>query len=279
MVQQVVDLFIDLTKSKTEEQRFELVNVAAPQCLRSLRKMGLRDETDRLLQRLQESILGGTPPAKLRERYAARPDQWGKALQSLLTIAGGWRSFGLVAQAQPILDLARAELTGPHGLRFAPKDFTALAQATISALGHGPVKEGLAGIAELFAKMDPAKVVNSFTTAKYYSRFHLNLVEEVTLVLVSEDFSLGAAGRRWLEEDEFVIRRRVHAGRPPGGGGGVISIEGEHNRERSTLPWRLSPRAACPRRPPPPGAGVATIVRSPTGSSPAPGGGGLRGPR
>ena len=213
VVQQVVDLFIDLTKSKTEEQRFELVNVAAPARSASVRyeKWGCATRPDRLLQRLQESILGGVPPAKLRERYAARPDQWGKALQSLLTIAGGWRAFGLVAQAQPILDLARAELTDPNGLRFAPKDFTALAQATISALGHGPVKEGLAGIAELFAKMDPAKVVNSFTTAKYYSRFHLNLVEEVTLVLVSEDFSLGVAGRRWLEEDEFVIRRRVHA--------------------------------------------------------------------
>ena len=211
VVQQIVDLFITLTKSKTDEQRFDLVNVAAPQCLRSLRKMGLRDETDRFLQRLQESILAGQPPTKLRERYSAKPDQWGRALQSLLTIAGGWRSFGLVAQAQPILDLARAELIGPSGLKFAAKDFTALAQGYIGALGHGPVRDGLAGIAELFAKMDPAKVINSFTTARFYSRFHLNLIEEVTLVLVSEDFSLGSEGRRWLEEDEFVIRRRVHA--------------------------------------------------------------------
>lgn len=210
IVQQLVDLFIDLTKSKSDEQRFDLVNEVVPQCLRSLRKMGLRDETDRLLRRLQDAVLAGQTPAKMREKYAGKPDQWGKVLRSLLTLAGGWLTFGLTGQAQPILDLARAELIGQAGLKLLPKDYTPLAQAYVAALGHGPAEEGLARVAELFTKADPARVVNTFTTSKFYSRFHLNLVEEVTLALVSDDFALGTAGRRWLEEDEYVIRRRVH---------------------------------------------------------------------
>jgi len=202
---------VDLTQSKTDDQKFELVNVVVPQCLRSLRKMGLRDETDRLLRRLQDVVLAGAPPGKLRERYAGKPEAWGRALQSLLTLAGGWLTFGLTAQASPILDLARAELFGPTAAKLATKDFTPLAQAYVAALGQGPAEEGLDRIIELFRRMDPARVVNSFTTSKFYSRFHLNLVEEVVLAVVSDDFALGSAGRRWLEEDEFLVRRRVHA--------------------------------------------------------------------
>lgn len=211
IVQQFVDLFVELTQAKTDDQKFELVNVVVPQCLRSLRKMGLRDETDKLLRRLQDVILAGQAPGKLRERYAGKPEQWGKALQSLLTLAGGWLTFGLTAQATPILDLARAELFGPAAAKLAPSHFTPLAQAYVAALGQGPADEGLDRIVELFRQMDPAKVANAFTTSKFYSRFHLNLVEEVVLAVVSDDFALGSAGRRWLEEDEFIVRRRVHA--------------------------------------------------------------------
>ena len=59
--------------------------------------------------------------------------------------------------------------------------------------------------------MDPARVANSFTTSRFYSRFHLNLVEEVVLAVVNDDFALGPAGRRWLDEDEYLVRRRIHA--------------------------------------------------------------------
>ena len=59
--------------------------------------------------------------------------------------------------------------------------------------------------------MEPGRIVNSFTTSKFYSRFHLNLVEEVVLAVVSDDFALGPAARRWFDEDEYLARRRIHA--------------------------------------------------------------------
>ena len=83
--------------------------------------------------------------------------------------------------------------------------------AAVSALTQGPAETGLPQVAELYQRMPQGKVVNGWTTARFYSRFHLNLVEETVLAVVSDDFARGTAGRRWLEEDELLVRRRVHA--------------------------------------------------------------------
>ena len=96
-------------------------------------------------------------------------------------------------------------------MKFAPKEYTALAQAYVAALGQGPSETGMASITELFRKMDDKKITNTWTTAQYYSRFHLNLVEDVIRAIVSDDFALGPSGRRWLDDDEFLVRKRVHA--------------------------------------------------------------------
>jgi len=217
-VQRLVEEFIVLLKSKNEELRFELINVVAAQSLHSLRKLGMRDEIDKLLRRMLEVVLGGLTPAELRMKHrgkkpdpkAIKIDLWPKALQSLLNIAGGWLRIGMTEQAAPILADATEELLGPNALPLAPKDYTPLAQAYVSALGHGSADSGIARIADLFERMPVGRVANGWTTAKYYSLFHLNLVEDTVLAIVSDDFTLGPAGRRWLDEDEHLVRRRIH---------------------------------------------------------------------
>ncbi|MBA4066609.1 MAG: hypothetical protein C0501_23475 [Isosphaera sp.] len=211
LVKGLVDEFAGLVAARPEEARFNLINVVAGQCLRSLKKLGLRDEIDRLLTRLHAEVLRGATPAELRRRHAARPEAWGAALQTLLNLAAGWLTFGLQDRAAPILDEARTELLGSGAAKFQPKDYTPLARAYVAALGQGPSESGLARITELFRKMDEKKINNNWTTAQYYSRYHLNLVEEVVRAVVSDDFALGPAGRRWLDDDEYLVRRRVHA--------------------------------------------------------------------
>ena len=210
IVQTLVDQFAALVRTRTDDQRYELVNIAAGQCLRSLRKLGLRDEVDRLLQRLQTEVLKGETFAQLKAKFATRPDAWGKPLQTLLHLAGGWLTYGLTDKAEPILEEARAVLIGPVKTKTSPLEFTKLAQAYVSAAGHGPVEDGLKRIVELFQRMDPGRVTNAFTTAQFYSRLHINLVEEVVLAAVSDEFALGPVARRWLDEDEYLVRRRVH---------------------------------------------------------------------
>jgi len=211
LLQQLVDQFIGLLQSKSDEDRYDVVNFVAGQCLRSLRKLGLQDEIDKLLKRLVSSVLGGQTVAQFRVKYASQPAHWGKALQSLLHIAGGWLSFGLTADALPILDEARNELLGGGAAKLSAPEFTKLTTAYISAVGHGPVETGLPRLAELLTGLDPNRVTNTFTTAPFYSRLHLNVVEEMVLAVASDEFALGAAGRRWLDDDEYLVRKRIHA--------------------------------------------------------------------
>ncbi|HEV3384982.1 MAG TPA: hypothetical protein VG097_09200, partial [Gemmata sp.] len=55
------------------------------------------------------------------------------------------------------------------------------------------------------------KLNNNWTGSQSYSRFHTLLVEETILAIVSDDFILGPSGQRWLDDDEYLVRRRIHA--------------------------------------------------------------------
>jgi hypothetical protein len=212
LVQKLVGHFLDLVHGKVKDaDRFKLVNAVGGQALRSLRKLGLKDTIDNLLTRLQSEVLRGANPTELRRKYQTKPDEWGAVLQTLLNLAAGWLTFGLNDHARPILEEARAELLSPTGLKLQPKDYTELAQGYVAALGQGPSESGLPAITELFRKMDQGRITNTWTTAPYYSRLHLNLVETVITAVVSDEFALGPAGRRWLDDDEYLVRRRIHA--------------------------------------------------------------------
>ncbi len=211
LVKKLVDEFSELIHSKPEEARFKLINIVAGQCLRSLKKLGMRDEIDRFLTRLHNEILRSATTAELKKKHAAKPDMWGAVLQTLLSLAGGWLTYGWNERAAPILDEARNELLSPNAAKLQPKDYTELAQAYVTALGHGPSEAGLGRITELFRKMDDRKITNTWTTAQYYSRFHLNLLESTIRAIISDEFALGPSGRRWLDEDEYLVRKRVHS--------------------------------------------------------------------
>jgi hypothetical protein len=212
LVGQLVDAFGEVVTGKTDEAQLELINIVCGSCLRSLRKLGLRDDIDKLLRKLLTAVLGRASIKDLKGKYTGRPDQWMKALQTLLNIAGGWLTFGLIDQATPILDEARTELLSPPTSgKPLLLEVTKLLTAYIAAVGQGPAESGLQRMTELFRKIDGNKITNSFTSAPFYSRLHLNVVEEVVLAVVSDDFALGTAGRRWLEDDEYLVRRRIHA--------------------------------------------------------------------
>lgn len=209
IVKKLVDDFTTLVHAKPEETRFKLINVVARQCLRNLKKFGLRDEVDRFLTKLHSEVLRGASTNELKKKYSSKPDSWSAVLQTLLNLASGWLQQGLPERANPILIEARSELLQTN-MTFQAKDYTELARAYVYALGQSPTDSGLEAMVTLFHKMDPKKITNTWTTAQYYSRFHLNLVEDVILALVSDDSGLGASGRKWLDDDEYLVRRRIH---------------------------------------------------------------------
>jgi hypothetical protein len=212
IVKKLVDDFTTLVHSKSEETRYKLINVVARQCLRNLKKLGLTNEIDRFLTKLHSEVLRGASSADMKKKYSAKPESWAAVLQTLLNLAGGWLHLGLTERANPIVEDARGELLNTSNtMSLQPKDYTELARAYVTALGQGNPERCLTQMIELFKRMSPAKITNTWTTAQYYSRFHLNLVEDVISALVSDDSALGSSGRKWLDDDEYLVRRRIHA--------------------------------------------------------------------
>ena len=88
--------------------------------------------------------------------------------------------------------------------------YVRLVAAYIAAAGQGPQDEAFGRIEELFAPGRMDRLSDTYTTSGFYSRLHLSVAEAVVLTLATEDFALGPAARRWLDDDEFLVRRRIH---------------------------------------------------------------------
>lgn len=181
------------------------------QSLRSLRKLGLRDESERMLKCVSDAVLKGGSLEELRAREGRN---WLGALRLLLNIANGWMYFDAGDRVQLILDEARQYLLRTDKGRLAelPQSdkYAAVVCAYITALGHSSLDEAGGRIEELFTsgRLDPIR--NSYTTNTFYSRLHLSIVESVVFALASEDLAFSPAARRWLDDDEYLVRRRIH---------------------------------------------------------------------
>jgi hypothetical protein len=186
------------------EQCFESL---AGQCLRGLRRMGLRSEIDTLLRLMCQALLESSHfDTTSLERVRGHPEK----LAALTHVANGLFYFGKDAEATAILDTVRAELfSGPLG----PKDGSGslrrgkLACAYVSLLGHAPVELAKQRIEELFQRLE--SVYTSWLT-RGFCVVHTRIIESVVLAIVSDEFTQGAELRRWLDDDEYLIRKRIH---------------------------------------------------------------------
>jgi hypothetical protein len=166
-----------LVRSAPEETRFHFVNAVARPCLRTLRVLGRTNEIERFLTSLQSDLPSVAALTEQRPKYGSEREAWSAALQALAHLAGGWYDLGSAGRADAILRVARHALLDPVAVPLQPKDYTNLARAYVAALARGP-DSGWAGLTELFLQMDPTRITNTWQTALYYSRFHLELVED-----------------------------------------------------------------------------------------------------
>jgi hypothetical protein len=206
-VQALFNRFIAFVKTRDDEMRYKTINYIARECLRSLRKVGLKDEIDHFLKSITEIVTQNKSLIQLRQSSGTK---WPEVLTALLYLAEAWQYSGAYSQAKPFLDEARSTIfANGKDKTIKPLQLAKLVQTYVSALGQGPVDEALNRIEELFQKLE--KLPNSFTTMSHFSRLHLNVVEDVVLSLVSENFTMGDAARRWLDDDEYLVRRRIHS--------------------------------------------------------------------
>jgi len=209
-VQALFGRFFELVKLRNGIERYDAINKIARVCLRGLRKLGLRDEIDQFLQQMMELILQGKSLSQLRLNAGSN---WPDLLGALLHLAEGWMFFGGFDKAKPFLDEARSTLFEnvrlPKEKTLKPQQLTKLMQTYVTTLGQGPVDEALNRIEELFVKVE--KLPNGFTTSTHFSRLHLNVVEDVVRSLINENMGIGDQARRWMDDDEYLVRRRIHA--------------------------------------------------------------------
>jgi hypothetical protein len=188
----------------------EAIAAVVGQSLRSLRKLGLRDETERLLDKLAGAVLRGQSVEEVKVRDAR---SWPEVLRILLHLASGWMESDGADHARAILDEAR-RFVASEGRRVSARDwqtYVSVVEGYLSAARHLPPQEALARIEDVLSPGRMNRLPNTLTTNGYYSRFHLQVIEAAVLALASEEFALGPAARRWLDDDEYLVRRRIHA--------------------------------------------------------------------
>jgi hypothetical protein len=83
-----------------------------------------------------------------------------------------------------------------------------LAVAYAEALGFAPAGIALGRLEDLFARLPPVGAQSS--SNRYFSLHPLRVVDAAVRAVVTDEFTLGPAVRAWLDEDEFLIRRRIH---------------------------------------------------------------------
>jgi hypothetical protein len=200
LVKQFVARFQELLRAERGGGNQPALESLASQCFRSLRKLGLRDVIEQLLAQLSDSLLQGKPVGA----YRGTKD-WPALLRSLLQVAAGWYYFGMNEPAKPIIEETRQLLYKGELDRY---EIRKLARAYVATLGQAPAEVALRGIDELFGKL--TGICDTFTTHYHYSLSQIEIVEAVVLAIVTEDFAMGGQARRWLDDDEYLVRQRIH---------------------------------------------------------------------
>ncbi len=141
----------------------------------------------------------------LAELLVARLRPGGEAGPTELGVAVGYYVAGQPDAANAILDAARDRLF-VKGIR-DDRDRTAIAMAYAAALEHAPPRTALGRLEELFLRLD--MVTATGATNRYFTLAPLALIDVVIRAVVSEEFTLGPQVRAWLDDDEYLTRRRV----------------------------------------------------------------------
>jgi hypothetical protein len=196
--------FQKMLQTQRGPRAVEKVEELGAQCFRSLRKLGMREEIDRLLAHMADAVLEGKDLDALVKKINFKEDS-PAPLKALLHVASSWYYFGRDNLADPILQTVRAVL---FKAAYPPLKQKALACAYARTVGQTTVEVAKARLEEIFHELKGVK--DSFTSNSHFSFSQLEVIESVVLAVVSDDFTQGTQARRWLDDDEFLVRSRIH---------------------------------------------------------------------
>jgi len=204
-VRSLVARFRDRFLAQQGGQSIEFLGALAEQSFRSLRKLGLRDDIERLLGEMANVLLQGRDIETLVHAGSSQNDTVAR-LTALLHVAGSWYYFGRDHLAEPIVQAARGLLFGKTLTQ--AKQRRDLACAYARTVGQALPARALVRLEEIFTHLKNYR--DTFTTSSHFSVVQMDLIETVVLAVVGDDFTQGAQARRWLDEDEYLVRQRIH---------------------------------------------------------------------
>jgi cellulose synthase operon protein C len=176
-----------------EEYRRPLLLVAGS-VFRCLRRHRLAIEADALIQLLDLDRLAALNSAELPPEARV-----GLAIGCFITSSD---DFG-----NRLLNEAREAIFLAEGTELRQR--TQLAIAYAEALGFAPPRIAHGRLEELFQR--PRFLVEAKgSTNRFFTLKPLQLIDAIVRSVVTDDFTLGPAVRDWLDDDEFLIRGRIH---------------------------------------------------------------------
>lgn len=188
LVQELVERLKQLIGELGGEHVAEVASTLG-QCLRSMRRVGLADEASELLSAVGAAVEGtGTSVVVAR-----------------LQLASGWADIGRLDQAQGLMQEGTKALKDKTLL---PVDRLEVTRALAGAASHLPLGQAIAELQRLATQLP--QISDSFNTNSHFCLSVIQFMEALILGYASEQLALGQLGRRWLDEDEYLVRRRVH---------------------------------------------------------------------
>jgi hypothetical protein len=230
-VEVLVNRFRLLLEGYGSTHDFLGLDSVAAQCLRGLRNLGMRDQIEVLLGQIVEVLVRGLGMTSLPALLKALPEivkpaentvsqtqlqnasrkSYLSGLRAALQVAGTWQYYGDYDQARPVLDAARRVLLDGHLLdkrQSLVLDQILLARGYIASAFQGPPQVARQRAREL---LEQVRVHDSWVPTSHLKLSQLIVLEAIILGVLSDGAALGGDARRLLDEDEFLVRRRIHS--------------------------------------------------------------------
>ena len=183
-----------------DKDLFNALERALNKAFQGLRKLGMRDEIERLLADASQALRAA--PLTI--------DSAPQQMRMLLVLAAAGLSLGLDAGWQDI-DRVREKLLSEdhaHEGHLGARAQTLLGVSYLQAVGQAPLKTAMERFREFFEHTTGVR--DNTTVNSHYSLKQLDVVEALVQMMTSDTFTMDRSARTWLDDEEYLIRRRIH---------------------------------------------------------------------
>ncbi|MEZ6140646.1 MAG: hypothetical protein R3B84_08750 [Zavarzinella sp.] len=205
--QSLLKMLVDEARALTGNSLADNVMKLVKSGMGTRHRKSLFKKLDQFFAEVTAKICRNAPFSRLSETVGS---DWLVALAALLRIKQAQLQYDPGELPKELFELAMSVVVQSPAENAAlhSKHYLDVLTAFIGAIGQLPAQQSIELLNQLFQKLP--KLPNRFSTNKYFSRVHVVIVEEVLRALVNDQFTLGEATQQMLNEEEALVRKRIH---------------------------------------------------------------------